>query len=67
MIKNKKILVTGCFGFVAQHLIIQLLKENNKVLGVYNKKAATSQRPTPMEGIREVTKHNNLMQATQRE
>lgn len=38
MIKNKKILVTGCYGFLAQHLINKLLLNNNTVLGIYNKK-----------------------------
>lgn len=38
MIKNKKILVTGCYGFVAQHLIKRLLLADNKIVGVYNKK-----------------------------
>ena len=38
MIKNKKILVTGCYGFVAQHLINELLINNNKVVGIYNVK-----------------------------
>tara|TARA_Y100000741_G_scaffold357851_1_gene336214 strand:+ start:77 stop:1051 length:975 start_codon:yes stop_codon:yes gene_type:complete len=38
MIKNKLILVTGCYGFVAQHLIYNLLLNNNKVIGIYNKK-----------------------------
>ena len=38
MIKNKLILVTGCYGFVAQHLIHNLLSNNNKVIGIYNKK-----------------------------
>ena len=38
MIKNKKILVTGCYGFLAQHLINKLLENNNTVLGIYNKK-----------------------------
>ena len=38
MIKNKTILVTGCYGFVAQHLINQLLLKNNKVIGIYNRK-----------------------------
>tara|TARA_Y100000741_G_scaffold28718_1_gene20669 strand:- start:4 stop:978 length:975 start_codon:yes stop_codon:yes gene_type:complete len=38
MIKNKLFLVTGCYGFVAQHLIHNLLLNNNRVIGVYNKK-----------------------------
>ena len=38
MLKNKTILVTGCYGFVAQHLIQKLLLDNNKVIGIYNKK-----------------------------
>ena len=38
MIKNKTILVTGCYGFVAQHLINKLLLSNNKIIGIYNKK-----------------------------
>ena len=38
MIKNKLILVTGCYGFVAQHLIHNLLLNNNRVIGIYNKK-----------------------------
>ena len=38
MIKNKLFLVTGCYGFVAQHLIHNLLLNNNRVVGVYNKK-----------------------------
>ncbi len=38
MIKNKVILVTGCYGFVAQHLINKLLSSNNTVVGIYNKK-----------------------------
>ena len=38
MIKNKLIFVTGCYGFVAQHLIHNLLLNNNRVIGVYNKK-----------------------------
>ncbi len=38
MIRNKNILVTGCFGFVAQHLIRKLLTHNNKVIGIYNRK-----------------------------
>ena len=38
MIKNKKILITGCFGFVAQHLIFELLNNNNYIVGIYNKK-----------------------------
>ena len=38
MINNKKILVTGCYGFIAQHLIKNLLNKNNFVIGVYNKK-----------------------------
>ena len=38
MIKNKLFLVTGCYGFVAQHLIHNLLLKNNRVIGVYNKK-----------------------------
>ena len=38
MIRNKKILVTGCYGFLAQHLIFQLLNKGNTVYGVYNKK-----------------------------
>ena len=38
MIKNKLILVTGCYGFVAQHLIHNFLLNNNKVIGIYNKK-----------------------------
>ena len=37
MIKNKLVLVTGCYGFVAQHLIKKLLLNNNKVIGIYNK------------------------------
>lgn len=41
MIKNKVILVTGCYGFVAQHLINTLLLNNNKVIGIYNKKYQT--------------------------
>ena len=38
MIKNKLFLVTGCYGFVAQHLIHNLLLNNNRVIGIYNKK-----------------------------
>ena len=38
MIKNKLLLVTGCYGFVAQHLIHNLLINNNRVIGIYNKK-----------------------------
>ena len=38
MKKNKLFLVTGCYGFVAQHLIHNLLLNNNRVIGVYNKK-----------------------------
>tara|TARA_B110000971_G_C20012072_1_gene502076 strand:+ start:323 stop:1297 length:975 start_codon:yes stop_codon:yes gene_type:complete len=38
MIKNKTILITGCYGFVAQHLIYKLLLNNNKIVGIYNKK-----------------------------
>ena len=38
MIKNKTILVTGCYGFVAQHLVNKLLLNKNKVIGIYNKK-----------------------------
>ena len=38
MIKNKTILVTGCYGFVAQHLINKLLLSNNRIIGIYNKK-----------------------------
>ena len=38
MIKNKVILVTGCFGFVAQHLINKLLLNKNIVVGIYNRK-----------------------------
>ena len=38
MIKNKLFLVTGCYGFVAQHLINNLLLNNNRVIGIYNKK-----------------------------
>lgn len=38
MIKNKIILVTGCFGFVAQHLIYKLLSNKNIVVGIYNRK-----------------------------
>ena len=38
MIKNKLLLVTGCYGFVAQHLIHNLLLNNNRVIGIYNKK-----------------------------
>tara|TARA_B100000575_G_C23111350_1_gene641999 strand:- start:383 stop:1369 length:987 start_codon:yes stop_codon:yes gene_type:complete len=38
MIKNKTILVTGCFGFVAQHLINKLLINNNRIVGIYNRK-----------------------------
>ena len=38
MIKNKLFLVTGCYGFVAQHLIHNLLLKNNRVIGIYNKK-----------------------------
>tara|TARA_B100000965_G_C19520904_1_gene726455 strand:+ start:189 stop:1148 length:960 start_codon:yes stop_codon:yes gene_type:complete len=41
MIQNKVILVTGCYGFVAQHLINKLLANNNKVVGIYNKKYQT--------------------------
>ena len=41
MIQNKIILVTGCYGFVAQHLIHKLLSNNNKVIGIYNKKYQT--------------------------
>ena len=32
MIKNKTILVTGCYGFVAQHLVNKLLLNKNKVI-----------------------------------
>ncbi len=38
MIKNKTILVTGCYGFVAQHLVNKLLLNNNKIVGIYNKR-----------------------------
>ncbi len=38
MIKNKNILVTGCYGFVAQHLINRLLNDGNTVVGIFNKK-----------------------------
>ena len=38
MQKNSAILVTGCYGFVAQHLIYKLLKKGNTVFGIYNKK-----------------------------
>ena len=38
MKKNNIILVTGCYGFVAQHLIYQLLKKGNIIVGIYNKK-----------------------------
>ncbi len=38
MINNKKILVTGCYGFIAQHLIYKLLNKNNFIIGVDNKK-----------------------------
>ena len=38
MFRNKKVLITGCYGFVAQHLIIKLLRNNNIVTGIYNKK-----------------------------
>ena len=43
--QNKKILVTGCYGFVAQHLIFTLLKNNNHVVGIYNKKYQTQKPP----------------------
>ena len=38
MFQNNKILVTGCYGFVAQHLIFSLLKNNNHVVGIYSRK-----------------------------
>ncbi len=38
MIKNKRILITGCYGFLAQHLIDKLLKNENIIYGIYNKK-----------------------------
>jgi CDP-glucose 4,6-dehydratase len=38
MKNNNYILVTGCYGFVAQHLIYKLLKQGHKVVGIFNKK-----------------------------
>lgn len=38
MKKNKFILVTGCYGFVAQHLIFNLLKKGENVVGIFNRK-----------------------------
>ena len=38
MLKNKRIFITGCYGFVAQHLIFKLLENNNTVTGIFNKK-----------------------------
>ncbi len=38
MINNKKILITGCYGFLAQHLTHHLISNNNIVYGIYNKK-----------------------------
>ena len=32
----KKVLITGCAGFIGSHLTDQLLKDNNKVIGVDN-------------------------------
>ena len=38
MKKNNFILVTGCYGFVAQHLIFKLLKKGENVVGIFNRK-----------------------------
>ena len=36
MTLNKKVLVTGCAGFIGYHLALKLLKNNYKVVGIDN-------------------------------